>query len=368
MKLGVGAFDLGKLHTGIGIFSHHVAIGLMERFSEARTYALDAWETGRFSERTVLMRRSPFPKGWMGVAKRLHGYQIGLRSRVKADSRDLFYTTAHEGLLAPPCAQVVTLHDLIPLRFPDIHPKLRRYFQVVFPWILRASKGVVCASEATKRDLLSFYRFPEDRTCVSLEACDPAHFRRRTGRVVSAGLGWDRFFLFMGSTAMHKNVLRLVEAFSGLADHGGVGLVLAGPQDPRAGPGIEAAIHRLGLSDRIRMIGRVPAEEIPHWYSEALALVFPSLHEGFGLPPLEAMACGCPVISSNAASLPEVCGGAALYVDPLSVDSIRKAMNDILADERLRESLREKGLRQASAFTWEKTVERIAGFLLRVAS
>lgn len=362
MKLAVGALGLPGAHTGMGTFASNVTPRLLELHPDARAYTLHPPFAEQFPGRVSLLGRQPFRKGWRGILTRLFAYQIALRRRVQQDGALVFYNADHEGMLFPPFPQVVTLMDLIPLHYRNAHAKLRRFFQIFFPMILRGSRGVVCISEATKRDLLARYNLAPERVCVALLGCDPSLFHPRTERLVYQRTGLERYFLFVGSTAPHKNVRRIIEALARLPDRN-CRLVLIGTKDPRTWPELEAAIGRLGLRDRVVSPGNITREELPCWYSESLALVFPSLYEGFGLPALEAMACGCPVISSNVSSLPEVCGEAALYVEPHDIGSISAAMQRVLDEAGLAESLRARGIERAATFTWDRTARTISDFL-----
>jgi glycosyltransferase involved in cell wall biosynthesis len=163
----------------------------------------------------------------------------------------------------------------------------------------------------------------------------------------------EKFILFVGTREPRKNLGRLIQAYAELPDpvQSEFSLVIVGP--PGWGETDLPAINRLG--NRVVLLEYLDAQKLALTYNRASLLVYPSLYEGFGLPPLEAMACGCPVVVSRAASLPEVCADAALYVDPLDVQSIAEGMDRVLADEELRLSLRQKGRERAEVFTWENT-------------
>jgi len=167
--------------------------------------------------------------------------------------------------------------------------------------------------------------------------------------------------LYLGSNKPHKNLERLVEAWALLQPRGSapaagqpVPLVIAGAWDDRF-PEARRRAEALSLGAQIRWLGPAPEADLPALYSGALLFVFPSLHEGFGLPVLEAMACGAPVVCSNSSSLPEVAGDAALTVDPLDTEKLASAIGQALEEERLRQELRAKGLRQAGSYSWPRT-------------
>jgi alpha-1,3-rhamnosyl/mannosyltransferase len=164
----------------------------------------------------------------------------------------------------------------------------------------------------------------------------------------------ERYVLYLGSNKPHKNLIRLIEAWALLAEYGTRStLLIAGTWDPRH-PEPRLLARRLGL-ENIRWLGPVPEPDIPALYAGATAFVFPSLYEGFGLPVLEAMACGTPVACSNTSSLPEVVGDAALLFDPTDAAGIAEALSRLMHDADLRADLRERTLRQAARFSWERT-------------
>ncbi|PKO22869.1 MAG: glycosyltransferase family 1 protein [Chloroflexi bacterium HGW-Chloroflexi-1] len=271
----------------------------------------------------------------------------------------------------PGVPTVLTVYDLIPLLFPE-HSTARA--RLLFRWTtalaLRAADRVIAISEATRRDLLTRFRLNPERVAAIPLAADPAfaptNIRGQAG-VGGQGSGVsrkyglpERYVLYVGSNKPHKNLGRLVEAWR-IADCGlriaDCGLVIAGAWDARYPEARERA-QMLGLGDRVRWLGPVAEADLPALYAGATLFVFPSLYEGCGLPALEALACGAPVICSNVSSLPEVAGDAALLVDPLDVDALAAAIGRVLGDEALAEEMRQRGLRQAARFTWERTAQQ----------
>ncbi len=256
---------------------------------------------------------------------------------------------------------VLTVYDVIPLRFPaTVSRRARLLFRLTLALALRAADAVLCISKATARDVQALFSVPEERIHVTPLAAD-AYFRpvasqEREALVNRLGLP-DRYVLYVGSNKPHKNLERLVRAWA-LVCPDDVTLVIAGPWLP-AHSAPRALAARLGLDGRqVRFLGPVPERDLPALYSGALGFVFPSLYEGFGLPVLEAMACGTPVACSRAGSLPEVAGEAALYFDPTDVTDIASTVQLLLEDENVRASLRSAGLARAAHFTWERTASQ----------
>jgi len=270
----------------------------------------------------------------------------------------------------PRVPTVVTIYDLIPLRMPyHVPPPTRILFRVFVKMALRTACHVVVISEATRRDLLARYRLPGERVTVIPLAVDPA-FRPQPREVVRALCARfdlpDRYVLYVGSNKPHKNLVRLVEAWVRMQPRS-FPLVIAGYWSD-AHPEVGRRIEELGLGSAVRLVGPVREEDLPALYSGALLFAFPSEYEGFGLPVLEAMACGVPVVAANVSSLPEVAGDAALFVDPRDLDALAQGMDDLVGNEGLRKHLAEKGLERAREFSWERCAEQTLRVYERVGA
>jgi len=249
------------------------------------------------------------------------------------------------------------------------------YIMRVLPRMMRRLTRVISVSESTQRDLESFAGVDPGRIRVVYNGADLKRFitRDRTAAraVVSEELGLPDDFLLYLARLEHpgKNHVRLLEAFDRLKRETGLPhkLVLVGSRWNGAEL-IEAKVKELGLEKDVIFPGFVPNETLPALYAAADALVFPSLFEGFGIPVLEAMACGTPVCASNVSSIPEVVGNAGLLFDPLDPQAIADAMGRILQDQDLRKQLTEAGLTQAARFTWEDAAAQVLEELMRAAA
>jgi glycosyltransferase involved in cell wall biosynthesis len=258
---------------------------------------------------------------------------------------------------------LLTVYDLIPLLFPQtVSRRARLFFRWTTALALRAAVRVVAISEATRRDLLAAYRSLLEKVVVTPLAADPAFHPRSPAEVESLRRRYalpERYVLYVGSGKPHKNLTQLVGAWSRIRRSPpatGTSLVIAGPSDPRYLEPRQRA-DTLGLDDVV-WLGPVPEPDLPALYTGATVFVFPSLYEGFGLPVLEAMACGTPVACSNTSSLPEVTGDAALTFEPTDAASIADALAHLLGDADLRAELRGQGLRRAAGFSWERTARQ----------
>jgi glycosyltransferase involved in cell wall biosynthesis len=281
----------------------------------------------------------------------------GILSRIGAD---MFYSTVPEGLAlgAGGIRQVITIHDLLPLRYRSYLPKHYYYFQYALPAIIKRSAGIICDSEATHRDLVTMLGKPLCPVSVVPAGYDAGVFHQRSGDEYEWAAAKGPYFLYVGDMRPYKNVDTALRAFAAMSRRGSR-FVIVGNRDTKDSGPLEELVSSLGIIDSVEFTGFVSDAQLAQLYCGALALVFPSLWEGFGLPPLEAMASGCPVITSNVASLPEVCGDAVEYVDPTSVDSIRNAMERVIREPALREDLRGRGLERAKLFSWDRTAREV---------
>ncbi|NIN63988.1 MAG: glycosyltransferase [Anaerolineae bacterium] len=274
---------------------------------------------------------------------------------------DLFHATDH---LLPRLSRVktvFTLHDLIFQFYPEMHKPLNRWFlTLMMPRFLRAADAVIAVSECTKKDAVHFYGIEEAKIHVVYEGVNPS-FRpappETVGQMRRKYSLPDNFTLTVGTIEPRKNLTSLLEAYSALRQSGVESkLVIAGKKGWLY-EGFFRRLSELGLGDEVVLPGFVPDRDLPALYGAADLFVFPSFYEGFGLPVLEAMACGVPVVTSNTSSLPEVAGDAAVLIDPSSVDELVTAMRAVLENHELRAELRAKGLKQAARFSWEKAAK-----------
>lgn len=275
-----------------------------------------------------------------------------------------YYVRPYAGL---PCPSVVTLYDVIPHRFPgEVSRRARLLFDLLTRLSIRASRQVIAISASARADLAATYGIPAERIAVTPLAAD-ARFRPQPAQAIAAlrakyGLP-ERYVLSLASNKPHKNLPRLVEAWAQLCarqpstgDQLTTQLIIAGHWDPRY-PEARRVVAERRLEEVVRFIPGVAEGDLPALYSGATVFAFPSLYEGFGLPPLEAMACGAPVLCGNTSSLPEVVGDAALMVDPASIAGIASGLERLLDDGALRAALRAAGLERAAAFSWRRTAE-----------
>jgi glycosyltransferase involved in cell wall biosynthesis len=247
---------------------------------------------------------------------------------------------------------------LIPLRFPKRRSPLTPYFRYYIPQVLTQAQHIICDSIATAKDITDFFNIPADKITPILLAHDDKDFR-------FLDLPTQNYFLYIGRHDPYKNLHRLIDAFAAMPSNRDCELWIAGPPDRRYTPTLQAQAEKLGLNHQVKFLDYVPYDQLPIIINQAIALVFPTLWEGFGLPVLEAMACGTPVITSNLSSLPEVAGDAALLVNPYNIGEIAQAMQAVATDLALRSRLRTRGLDRAKQFSWAKTGQATVEVLKR---
>jgi glycosyltransferase involved in cell wall biosynthesis len=286
--------------------------------------------------------------------------QVVLRQAAARHRANVVHYPANVGpLLAVPNA-VVTVHDLTFFRFPGWYRNTRAFYyrKAVAAGVRRAAR-VIADSGATAADLQAYLNVPEEKIDVVPLGVDevfrPVDAERCAA--VCRKYALDRpFLLYMGTLEPRKNLPRLVQAWDRVAAATGVDLVLAGRRGWKNNA-LDAAIGRVAHPERVHLAGYIVSEDQPALYSACTAFVWPTLWEGFGLPPLEAMACGAPVLTSNCSSMPEVTGDAAVLVDPEDSDALAEGLERIVTDTGLRRRLAVEGPRRAALFTWRRTAE-----------
>ncbi|MBI2939214.1 MAG: glycosyltransferase family 4 protein [Chloroflexi bacterium] len=296
------------------------------------------------------LRSIPQPRLWT---------QTRLAAALLHDRPDVLFVPAHVLPVLRVCRGVVTVHDLGHLDYRFAYPPARWWYLHLGTWYsVRAASRVIADSQTTRDDLVRRLGVAPARIDVVSLGYDPA-FRPLAGAEVApviARYGLDRpYFLAVGTIQPRKNYRRLLEAFARLdeTDRRRHRLVIAGKPGYGADDVYRAATA-LGLGDAVRFLGYTPEADLPALLNGAVALVFPSLYEGFGLPTLEAMACGTPVVASRAGSLPEVVGEAGLLVDPTGPENIAGALARLIAQPSLRADLRERGLVRSQQFSWAR--------------
>ena len=285
---------------------------------------------------------------------------------------DVFHMPHRWVPFSTPGPYVTTVHDLNNILFPpeDANRLMQRVRLAALSRALRRAERVITVSEATKRDTVKRLNVPEDRIRVVYDAVDdqvsqPVKEEERRTTLERYSIS-DPFILYAGRIQVHKNLPRLVEAFavakSKLENHWkfhSLRLIIIG-DDISAFPDVRHTVMRTRVQDSVRFLGFVPIETLRVFYACATAFLFPSLYEGFGLPPLEAMAHGTPVVTSNLSSMPEAVGDAAVLVNPENVFDIARGLEQVLLDDDRRAELRRLGFDQVRKFSWDESAKKVA--------
>ncbi len=370
-------FDLSPAahrHAGIGRYAHEL-LAALTRIDRANTYRVFHNQLA-FNEK-VDAPLDPLPRTVIPLTAKPWRMSVLLADflRVPMDrwipGIDVFHGTDH---LLPPLRRartVFTLHDLIFKFFPEYHLPLNRAFLgLMLPRFLRRADAIIAVSECTKRDAIRLYHLPPEKITVIYEGVDPALRPVEDKNLIEqarARYAHDQpFVLYLGTIEPRKNLIALIDAVRALRARGlSHRLLIAG----RKGWLYQATfdhVTRTGMSEAVDFLDYVPDAELPALFAACDAFVFPSLYEGFGLPPLEAMACGAPVVCSNTSSLPEVVGEAAVLFDPGDVGEIAGAIERVVSDAALRDELRAKGIAQAARFSWERAARETLAVYERV--
>lgn len=297
-------------------------------------------------------------QGSRGHLRRLWWTQTRLPQIYHQQRARLVFCPIPEAPLYRGVATVVTVHDLIPLRFYRPLAPLRLYCRHVLPQVLAQAQHVICNSATTAQDLI-------DQFGISAQRITPIPLAPNTQQFRWLRQPTANYFVCLGRCAPYKNWERVIAALAQLPKEQNYELWLVGPPDPRYRPALLAQAQALGVDRQVKFVDFLPAEELPVVLNAALALVFPSLWEGFGLPILEAMACGTPVITADRGAMAEVAGDSALLVDPYRPEEIATAMAAVGNSTALREQLRQQGLARVQQFSWQRTGEETRQILAR---
>ncbi len=355
MRPGLLVYALDRSPSGIGQYTRR----LLRGFAQLDCSPLVLRAGGGWQGTDV----RPLPGcGRLPVLLSLGQLQIAQAARER--QLDLVHDpTGVAPLALCPAKRVATIHDVFPLSIPGYSAALESLiYRVWLPWIVTRLDAVITDSRCSQRDICKHLKMPEEKV-IPIPHAAGSHFHPVEESEISPVLRRynlvQPYILYVGSVEPRKNLLRLLEAYAllrGSSPH--YRLVIVGARNYWKSSPVAQAVEDKGLQDSVTFTGYVADEDLPALYSGADLFCFPSLYEGFGLPVLEAMACGTPVITSNTSSLPEVAGEAALLVDPYNLQDITAAMRQVLEEPGLAEDLRQRGLQRAAGFTWEETARR----------
>ena len=366
MRVAFNATFLGEHHSGISTYAEGVIGSLLEQQHEILLYAS---KTPFQSAGLELRRTSPLfraDKGGLSSFCRFAWLQTVLPWLLRNQEVQLFFSPNAEGMLSPPVRQIVQVHDLIPLFHPDEGPRLARYYRYFLPRVVARSRMVFVDSEHTRRDLERVFSLPADNVAVIYPGIREQFFASDSA-IPPVGFEAGRYFIFVGSYAPRKNLDTVVRALARIASDVREDLVIVARDDPRAAA-IQALAENLGIRERLRFLCGLTIPELTYVYKGATALVLLSEYEGFGYPPLEAMATGTPAIVSDSTSLAEVVGTAAIRVPAHDVDAAAAAMRAFARNPDYRSDYSHRGRERAQNFTWQNSAEQLRVGIARAVS
>lgn len=356
MKIFIDLRTATDLFPGIGRYGVNLIGAMQSQLGEwgrlhsfinsPRSSLKDTSPLDNYRSETIQISASPFSLSQQWVVPRV----------LNRENADLYHSLYY--IMPYYCGVpiVLTIYDLIPFFFPDYFSfKTRLLYRLCSSWAVKKSRHIIAISRSTKNDLVARYRLPPEKVTVIHLAADQSFYPRKKSEIdrVLQGLGLpERYILYVGSNKPHKNLKRLVRAWERLPSPKPA-LVIAGLWDSRFQE-IRKYVESNKLQNSVYFAGEVDDELLPALYSGATMFVFATEYEGFGLPLLEAMACGTPVITSNVSSMPEIAGDAALLVNPSNIDELSSALQTVLEDEELRSKHQALGVKRARHFSWEK--------------
>jgi glycosyltransferase involved in cell wall biosynthesis len=369
MHISIDAMPIGaKPWTGISNYIFNLLRSLAE-FDAKNDYAIysmrhDFIDLGIENDNFKRKRVPELFRFWHYRVSWLSWYYTAFPVQLLKDKPEVFLSPYSILPWYCPCPKVIVVYDLVPFIFSNFYSvPVRFIFKMQTASAVKRADRIIAISKSTKNDLVKLLKADPNKISVVYPGFDNDNFKPTNdlGKVEEIKRKYKingSYILYIGTLEPRKNVTRLIEAFGQLIQTGNIDhkLVITGKRGWLYDD-IFKTVTRLGLERDVIFTGYAPYEDLPLLFNGADVFVYPSLYEGFGLPPLEAMACGTPVITSNISSLPEVVGDAAILVDPLSVDEIAKALYQVVSNKEVQEKMRQKGLERAKMFSWEKVAK-----------
>jgi len=368
MKIFVESHTILKNKSGVGWFTHGLVKGMQSLLADEDSLQLLTHPSEKMDTAELLKHPRTFDRPIDWIPARLYH---ALKFRNKMPPVDLFYG---KGLYIFPnfirwplvsSPSVIVVHDLSMFDVPDYSaPKNLAFMTKHLPGSIAKADAIVAVSESTKQSLVEKFQVDPDKVIVAHLAAEPDHYRRSEAEVAEAKAKYGifgKYMLFVSTLEPRKNVEGIIRAYRALPQElrDEYSLVLAGGHGWRD-EGIREAVHQARLAgDKVITTGYIDTADKPALYSGAEVFLFPSHYEGFGLPIVEAMRCGTPVITANNSSLPEAAGDAALFVDSTNDEQLVSTIEQLLGDKKLQEKLRKKGYAQAEKFSWDKCARNV---------
>ena len=362
-RVAINATIIGQRPTGLGLYTIKLIRALDDLRDDLVVYTSAPAALGGLRAQVVPVTPAVRPDwGLRGHVARALWLQTVQRLRCQAGGFRVVLNTIPEAILAGQIPQVTVVHDLLPLSFPLEYPRQQHYFRHLVPRALRLSRRVIADSEGTRSDVIRRFGIVPNKVTVVYPGYDPElYYSGDHGP--RPRLGNDPYVLYVGNLLPHKNLPRVLDAFAILRRRLPVRLIIRGEGWAAYTRSLYEQVETLDLGESVSFLDYADEWSLRGLYLRAACLVLPSLGEGFGLPVLEAMACGLPVVTSRVSSLVELAGDAAVTVNPYDATELSDAMHRVLTDRDLREDLRQRGFERARQFTWRRTAEQVSTVL-----
>jgi len=355
-KIGLNGLLIHEYPTGLSRYSYELIRRIMSQLrGKSIAYSASPELSMEFPESTTgAVPPFRYPANFRSNSIRLSWEQVGLRYACFKDKLDLLYSPIAEGLLFPRIPQIITIHDLLPFHYPSLLPRWVPYYEYFLPSIINGSTAVVCVSEFTRKEVLERYpKIEAEKLKVIHGGVDLERFRPCSTGVIEKKYKLKDYLLCVGEVRPYKNIESVLRALALCPD--GPQLAISGKIFGDHKTKLENLASSLKIENRIVWLGYVSDDLLPNFYSEAIAFIFPSLYEGFGLPIIEAMACGCPTLSSNHCSLPEIGGDAVHYFSPTDINEMAESIRKVCEDSEFRHTLWQRGPDHAKKYNWNSS-------------
>jgi glycosyltransferase involved in cell wall biosynthesis len=365
MTLAINASIVDPYVSGLGVYTVQLVKELAKIREDLLVYTScpEAFSLASLRTKRIAIPLGP-AYGKKAHLARLIWTQTIWPLRILKDNVSQIFSPIPECVRGMGVPQTVVVHDLIPLKFAKDYPVQNVYFRWYVGPLLRKVEKIITVSEQTKKDLIADMGVHPCRIQVVPGGCNHGDFHPHiNSSEVKRQYGLHRYLLYVGNLHPHKNLPRLIQAFARFASRVSHQLVLVGKKDVRFYPSLERLVDALGLHGRVMFLDYVTQDDLGGLYAGAELFAFPSLYEGFGLPLVEAMSCGIPVVSGKSGATEEVVGEAGILVNPRNVQDLAEALEYVLTTEKIRQDLQERGLRRAQQYRWERTARQISVIL-----
>ena len=345
--------------TGLSRYGVELCSCLLRSLPKAKIYTKLKELEDLFPEQVVSKGpKFKHPANLGSNLKRLLWLQSGMRLNLHLQKPSLNFAPIAEGIIYSPVPQIVTIHDLLPLYDPVFMPRWKTYYSKILPKILKNHcTNIICISEFTKNELSKYYpEINENLIKVIHPGFNPSSFQNIREFIFSDKFGFNDYFLLVGEGRPYKNLELVPKALSIYTGNSILAICGRIPDDEKMR--IQEIANEVGVGSRLRWLGYVSDEDLGLLYKNSNAFIFPSLYEGFGLPLLEAMSFGAPILSSNAASLPEVGGNVPIYFDPIDPIDLSQKMELLVHNQTIVEGMRTAGFQRVKHFTWEESAHK----------